>query len=585
MLVLLRLAPYFKKYKVRFLLGILFVTISNYCSTAIPPVVGAIINGLREQHANTDFITEAIIKILLLTGGSGVFMMLTRMTIIVGSRLIEYDVRNDLLRAIEKQNVSFFHQYSTGSLMAHATNDISALREFIGPAIMYSANTITTFIFAITLMVHLNASITFVALFPLPIMAYATYAIGRKVHFAFKDVQEHFGSLTSQVQEALSGVRVVRAYSREEYERIGFNKSSTEYSQKNLRLAKIQSMTMPSMMLLVGLSNVLVLSYGGFQVMQGKALLGDLSQFFIYLNQLIWPVAAIGWVMNLIQRASASTLRLTAILNSQPEIKDNVGTDNAIQSVSGEINFNNVSFRYKSRDVAVLENITLHIPNGTSLGIVGATGAGKSSFVNLIPRLQDVTSGLITIGGHEITKIPIQTLRNTIGIVQQEPFLFSLSIADNIRFGKPDATEEEVIQASKRAALHDDIATLHDGYNTIVGERGITLSGGQKQRTAIARALVREPKILILDDALSAVDTSTEEKILNGLTEIMKDRTTIIIAHRLSTVKNCDKIIVIDNGTIAEEGTHQELIQLGKLYSEMYERQLLEQEIGEYGLN
>ncbi len=584
MLVLLRLAPYFKKYKFRFLLGILFVTISNYCSTAIPPVVGAIINGLRNQHTNTDFITEAIVKILLLTAGSGVFMMLTRMTIIVGSRLIEYDVRNDLLRAIERQNVSFFHEYSTGSLMAHATNDISALREFIGPAIMYSANTITTFIFAVTLMVHLNASITFVALFPLPIMAYATYAIGRKVHFAFKDVQEHFGSLTSQVQEALSGVRVVRAYSREEYERIGFNKSSTEYSKKNLRLAKIQSLTMPSMMLLVGLSNVLVLSYGGLQVMNGKAQLGDLSQFFIYLNQLIWPVAAIGWVMNLIQRASASTLRITAILNRQPEIKDNVQTDKTIQSINGDINFENVSFRYKSRDVAVLEDITIHIPNGTSLGIVGATGSGKSSLVNLIPRLQDINSGSITISGHEIATIPIQILRNSIGIVQQEPFLFSLSIADNIRFGKPDATEAEIIRASKLAALHDDIATLHDGYNTIVGERGITLSGGQKQRTAIARALVREPKILILDDALSAVDTSTEEKILNGLTEIMQDRTTIVIAHRLSTVKNCDKIIVINAGTIAEEGTHSELIQLGKLYAEMYERQLLEQEIGEYGL-
>lgn len=510
-------------------------------------------------------------------------MMLTRMTIIVGSRLIEYDLRNDLLLAIERQNVSFFHEYSTGSLMAHATNDVAALREFIGPAIMYSANTITTFIFAMTLMVHLNASITFVALFPLPIMAYATYSIGRKVHFAFKDVQEHFGSLTSQVQEALSGVRVVRAYSREEYERIGFNKSSTEYSQKNLRLAKIQSLTMPAMMFLVGLSNVLVLGYGGMQVMNGKAQLGDLSQFFIYLNQLIWPVAAIGWVMNLIQRASASTIRLTAILNSQPAIKDNENTDRTITSVNGDINFSGVSFRYKSRTASVLNDITLRIPNGSSLGIVGATGNGKSTFVNLIPRLQDITSGSITIDGHDITAIPLQTLRNTIGIVQQEPFLFSLSIADNIRFGKPDATEEEIIKASRLAALHEDISLLHDGYNTVVGERGITLSGGQKQRTAIARAMVREPKILILDDALSAVDTATEEKILNGLTELMNGRTTIIIAHRLSTVKNCTKIIVLDEGRIAEEGTHNELIAYGKLYAEMYERQLLEEEIGVYG--
>ncbi|MBS1538761.1 MAG: ABC transporter ATP-binding protein [Bacteroidetes bacterium] len=583
MLVLLRLAPYFKKYKYRFLLGILFVTISNYCSTAIPPVVGGIINGLSHHHANTDFITTAIIKILFLTAGSGFFMMLTRLCIIMGSRLIEFDVRNDLLRAIEKQNVSFFHEYSTGSLMAHATNDVSALREFIGPAIMYSANTLTTFLFALTLMLQLNTSITLVALFPLPIMAYATYAIGRKVHFAFKDVQEHFGSLTSQVQEALSGVRVVRAYSREEYERVGFNRSSTEYSQKNLRLAKIQSLSMPAMMFLVGLSNVLVLSYGGLQVMNGKALLGDLSQFFIYLNQLIWPVAAIGWVMNLIQRAAASTQRLTAILGSNPEIKDNDITDKNIKTLQGEITFSKVTFQYISRNTPVLTDISLNIPNGTSLGIVGATGHGKSSLVNLIPRLQDVTTGEITIDGHPINTIPLQTLRSSIGIVQQEPFLFSLSIADNIRFGRPEATEEEIIQASKLAALHEDISTLKEGYSTIVGERGITLSGGQKQRTAIARALVRQPKILILDDALSAVDTATEEKILNGLQEVMKNRTTIIIAHRLSTVKNCDKIIVIEEGTIAEEGTHFELIALGKLYAEMYERQQLEQEIGEYG--
>jgi ATP-binding cassette subfamily B protein len=584
MLVLLRLAPYFKKYKYRFLLGIVFVTISNYCSTAIPPVVGAIINGLRHQHANSDFITEAIITILLLTAGSGLFMMLTRMCIIVGSRLIEYDLRNDLLRAIERQNVSFFHEYSTGSLMAHATNDVSAVREFIGPAIMYSANTLTTFIFAISLMVHLNASITLVALCPLPIMAYTTYLIGKKVHFAFKDVQEHFGSLTSQVQEALSGVRVVRAYSREEYERKGFNRSSLEYSQKNLRLAKIQSLSMPAMMLLVGISNVLVLGYGGFQVMSGKALLGDLSQFFIYLNQLIWPVAAIGWVMNLIQRAAASTSRLTAILNSQPDIEDNKQTDKTIDSLSGDLRYSHVSFRYKSRNTPVLNDISIHIPNGTSLGIVGATGSGKSSLVNLLPRLQDVTSGSILIDGHDIKKIPLQILRNTIGIVQQEPFLFSLSIADNIRFGKPEATEDEIIRASTLAALHDDISSLRDGYDTIVGERGITLSGGQKQRTAIARAIVRQPKILILDDALSAVDTATEEKILNGLSEIMSNRTTIIIAHRLSTVKNCDTIIVIDDGKIAEQGTHNQLIEHGKLYAEMYERQLLEQEIGDYGI-
>ncbi|MFN8361222.1 MAG: ABC transporter ATP-binding protein [Candidatus Kapaibacterium sp.] len=579
---LLRLLPYFKKYRVRFILGIVFVTISNYCSTAIPPVVGSIIDGLRHSTITSDIITSSILKILLLTAGSGSFMMFTRYAIIKGSRLIEYDVRNDLLRAIEKQNVVFFHEYSTGSLMAHTTNDVSAVREFIGPAIMYTANTLTTFIFAISLMIHLNASITLVGLMPLPIMAYATYAIGRKVHFAFKDVQEQFGVLTTQVQEALSGVRVVRAYSREEYERKDFNEYSKTYSAKNLRLAKLQSLSMPAMMILVGLSNVLVLGFGGMQVMNGKASLGDLSQFFIYLNQLIWPVAAIGWVTNLVQRASASTARLGKIMEYQPDIHDTTATDYSLDSIQGRVEFRNVSFQYKSRVTPVLSNITLTIPKGSSLGVVGATGTGKSTFVNLLPRLYDASGGEILIDGHSIKNIPLQVLRSSISIVQQEPFLFSMSIADNIRFGKPEATMEEVIAAAKLAALHTDIIGLKEGYETLVGERGITLSGGQKQRTAIARALLRKPQLLIFDDALSAVDTATEDVILGSLREIMHEQTTILIAHRLSTVKNCAMIIVLDKASIAERGTHEELLAKKGIYAEMYERQLLEEEIVQY---
>lgn len=509
-------------------------------------------------------------------------MMFTRYAIIKGSRLIEYDVRNDLLRAIEKQNVVFFHEYSTGSLMAHTTNDVSAVREFIGPAIMYTANTLTTFIFAISLMIHLNASITLVGLMPLPIMAYATYAIGRKVHFAFKDVQEQFGVLTTQVQEALSGVRVVRAYSREEYERKDFNEYSKTYSAKNLRLAKLQSLSMPAMMILVGLSNVLVLGFGGMQVMNGKASLGDLSQFFIYLNQLIWPVAAIGWVTNLVQRASASTARLGKIMEYQPDIHDTTATDYSLDSIQGRVEFRNVSFQYKSRVTPVLSNITLTIPKGSSLGVVGATGTGKSTFVNLLPRLYDASGGEILIDGHSIKNIPLQVLRSSISIVQQEPFLFSMSIADNIRFGKPEATMEEVIAAAKLAALHTDIIGLKEGYETLVGERGITLSGGQKQRTAIARALLRKPQLLIFDDALSAVDTATEDVILGSLREIMHEQTTILIAHRLSTVKNCAMIIVLDKASIAERGTHEELLAKKGIYAEMYERQLLEEEIVQY---
>ncbi|NBO69191.1 MAG: ABC transporter ATP-binding protein [Bacteroidetes bacterium] len=578
---LARLFPYLKKHKLRLMLGFLFVTISNICSTSVPKFVGSIVDGMQKSSINQDSVNSSIGIILLLTIGSGFFMFLTRKTIIVSSRLIEYELRNDLLSALERQSLSFYHKNSTGSLMALTTNDISAMREFLGPALMYSANTLTTFSFALAFMGALNPSITMIALLPLPFMAFLTYVIGKKVHIGFREVQEQFSTLTAQAQEAFSGVRVIRAYRRESHETKEFEHESSLYQQRNIRLAFLQSLTMPSMMALVGFSNLLVLGYGGMLVIQGKATIGDLSQFFIYLNQLIWPVAAIGWVTNLIQRAAASAKRVGDIMDMASDINDDNEFHDNVYDHSG-ITFQHVGMKYPGRTIPALEHVHFTVPKGTSLGIVGATGSGKSTIAALLPRLFDPTNGDIFIHNVSIKHIPLHELRSKIGLVQQETFLFSMSLADNIRFGKPNASIEEVHIAAELAGLAEDIATFPKGYDTIVGERGITLSGGQKQRTAIARAIIRNPEILIFDDVFSAVDTATEEHIIRGLKSLMVDRTTIIIAHRISTVALCERIIVLDQGNIVEQGTHEELLAAKGMYFDMYERQQLEEEFKHY---
>ncbi len=578
---LARLFPYLKKHKLRLMLGFLFVTISNICSTSIPRFVGSIVDGMQKARIDQQEVNASVGYILLLTIGSGFFMFLTRKTIIVASRLIEYELRNDLLIALERQSLSFYHKNSTGSLMALTTNDISAMREFLGPALMYSANTLTTFSFALAFMGALNPSLTMMALLPLPFMAFLTYFIGKKVHIGFRDVQEQFSQLTAQAQEAFSGVRVIRAYQRESFETKEFEKQSEVYQHRNIRLAFLQSLTMPSMMALVGFSNLLVLGYGGMLAIEGKATIGDLSQFFIYLNQLIWPVAAIGWVTNLIQRAAASAKRVGDIMDMQSDIHDEIEVNQQKSGIAG-IAFNGVGMRYPDRILPALDDISFTIPKGSSIGIVGATGSGKSTIAGLLPRLFDPTSGDITIDGQNIRTMPLHDLRKKIGLIQQEAFLFSMSLAENIRFGNPDASMDEVKKAAELAGLTQDIAEFPKGYDTIVGERGITLSGGQKQRTAIARAIIRNPEILIFDDAFSAVDTATEEHIIRGLSMLMENRTTIIIAHRISTVALCDSIIVLDKGHIIERGTHAELLAMNGIYSDMHQRQQLEEEFKHY---
>ncbi|MFM8179028.1 MAG: ABC transporter ATP-binding protein [Candidatus Kapaibacterium sp.] len=578
MKALLSLRPYIARYARYILSGLVFVTVSNACSAYYPRVIGATVDLMKQEGFDTSRVMTNIGIVLLLTAGSGLFMFLTRKTIIVASRKVEYDLRRDFLAGLERQDPLYFARTPTGSLMAHATNDIAAVREFMGPAIMYGANTITTFSFALALMFGLSTDITLVALIPLPFMAVATFILGRRIHVAYKRVQEQFEHVTTESQEVFSGIRIVRAFVREIQERGIFFKESHEYLERTMSLARIQSIMMPSMMVLVGSSQILVLSYGGNAVIEGRASIGDLTQFFIYLNQLIWPVAAIGWVTNIVQRAAASTGRIMSIMHRVSDLPD---TGSAAVPREVDLEFDNVSYRYAEALPYVLRGIRLRIPFRSHIGIVGTVGSGKSTLVKLIPRLFDSTEGSVLVSGRPIGEYGIESIRGAVGMVMQEPFLFSMSVRDNIRMGKMDATDEEIVVAATMARLHTEVLTFTNGYDTIVGERGISLSGGQKQRLAIARALVRRPSILILDDALSAVDTATERELLTSLNGMRTHQTTISVAHRLSSVMACDHIIVMDNGSIIEEGTHEELLSKAGHYSMLYERQRLEEEIRE----
>ena len=575
-----RLLPYLRRYRVRVIWGLVFITISNICSTTIPRVVGAAIDTIKSNSYAQEDIYWLIAQIMLLTIGSGLGMFATRRTIIVMSRYVEEDLRNDFLASIQVQAQRFYHDRSTGSLLAHFTNDIGAVREFIGPAIMYTANTVTTFLFALSWMISLNGWLTLAIVTPVPFIAWATYNLGRKIHERYRTVQEQYEHVTTQAQETFSGVRVVRAYAREQDESVRFDQISNDYYKKNMTLARINSLMMPSMTVLFNIAYVIVIGLGGYLVVGNQLTVGELTQFFIYLNQLLWPVAAIGWVTGMIQRGAASIGRLGNIMDSVPDVRNTDKTDHSISQLKGNVAFDHVSLSYQGRaETTVLSNINIAIPAGTSLGILGSVGCGKSSLVNLIPRLYDVTNGSVRIDGTDVRNIPLEVLRHDIAVVPQESFLFSDTIRCNIAFGRPEASEEQILQASRIAQLDEDIRTLTQGYDTVVGERGITLSGGQKQRTSLARAILCDPKILILDDALSAVDTDTEARILSGLAEIMKGRTTIIISHRISALRSCDNIVVMQDGQIIEEGNHAELIARDGKYADTYERQLLEQEL------
>ena len=580
---LLRLRPYLAKYKKTLAWGVCTVVISNLFVVAMPLFIGNAVDTIKhgletgELHHGRLLLDAGLIVGFSIVAGFMTF--LTRQTIIVVSRKIEYDLRNDFLSHIQKLPLGYFQNTPTGDLMAHATNDISAVRNALGPGIMYPSDTFMTFSMALTLMFIKDWSLTMMALIPLPLVSYAVYKLGKIIHAKFNERQEQYSLLTTRAQENLSGIRVVKAYVREEYESGLFEKLSWVYLKKNLVLAKAQSVMWPLMYMLVGFSLIITVYFGGLQVIAGVITIGTLTAFFTYLSMLIWPMIAFGWVTNIIQQGAASMARLAKIFDTVPEIRDTEETDILIKHISGAIEFRNVSFTHKNAAAPTLSKINLTIPQGTTLAVVGYTGSGKSTFVNLLPRLYDATEGEILIDGISIKKIPLEVLRSHIGYVPQETFLFSESITENIGYGVDGMSQEQIYEAAEISQIAKDVNEFPHQFETMLGERGITLSGGQKQRTSIARAVLRKPKILILDDALSSVDTYTEEAILGRLRSVMENRTSIIISHRISTVKDADMIIVLDKGRIAEQGTHDELVERGGIYASLHQKQLLEKEL------
>ncbi len=577
---LIYLKKYFRRYKNTIALGILFIIISNVASVFVPILIKDGINSLKED-INTKVILNYALYIVGITFISGVFQFLIRQTIIVVSRKIEYDLRQDFWAHIQKLPLRFFQNNSTGNIMAHATNDINAVRSFVGPAVMYSIDNGVLFVMIISIMISLSPSLTLYALLPLPVLSFLVYLVMRKVHKRYTRIQEKFSELTTLAQENFSGIRVIKSYVRENYEINKYTYHSNEYLKRRMDLVCLQALFHPIFFMIAGLSAIIVILIGGRMVMQNQISLGVIAAFIAYLSMLIWPMISFGFVANIIQQADASMKRLMRFFNEPYEIDDSPDTDFSIKTIEGDIEFKNVSFRYNEYLPLVLHNISLKINKGETVAFIGKTGVGKTTLINLINRMYDVTSGEILIDGINIKQIPLSVLRKNIGYVPQEIFLFSDTLENNIAYGLNGYDKSLIEYVSEIAQLTKDVKDFPDEFNTILGERGITLSGGQKQRTSLARALAIDPKILILDDSFSAIDTHTEEEILKRLKEFMKNRTSIIISHRISTVKDVDKIFVIDKGKIVEEGKHEDLISLGGIYAELYYKQLLEDELKE----
>ena len=574
------LKKYFLRYKGKLLLGILFIILSNVAGVYVPILLKESIDSLQ-KNISTAKLLEYGLLILGATLVSGVFRFYIRQTIIVISRRIEYDLREDFWNHIQKLPLRYFQNNSTGNIMALATNDISAVRMFVGPAVMYSIDTFVTLVIVIGLMIAISPSLTLFSLLPLPFLSYFVYRVSKKIHKKFTLIQEKFSELTTKAQENFSGIRVVKSYVREDYEISQFERLSGDYLFRQMDKVKIQALFQPILYIIAGISVIVVIGAGGVMVIKGQLTLGDISAFVIYLGLMIWPVIAFGWVANIVQQSEASMKRLKAILSEKPEIEDTEKTDHSIIGIEGEIELRNVTFRYRPELPYVLNNVNIKIEKGKTVAFIGRTGVGKSSLVNLIPRLYDTTSGAVMIDGRDVRELPVNILRGNIGLVPQETFLFSDTLENNILYGQKGGGREAAEKAAVIAGLTKDIENFPKGYETVLGERGITLSGGQKQRTALARAIAINPKILILDDSFSAVDTHTEEEILLRLKEFMKGRTSIIISHRISTVKEADEIFVIDSGIIAERGTHQQLVELGGIYADIHQKQLLEEELKE----
>lgn len=574
------LNKYFRRYKKKLALGVVFILISNVAQVFIPIFLKGGIDDIQ-QNVSYSKLFEYGLLIAAAALISGVFRFLIRQTIIVVSREIEYDLRQDFWAHIQKLPYRYFQNNSTGNIMAHATNDISAVRSYVGPAVMYSVDTISKFLIIIAIIVSISPLLTLYTLLPLPFLSYFVYKLSKKIHKKFTLIQESFSNLTTKAQENYSGIRVIKSFVREEGEIESFTKQSEDYLNKTMDKVKIQALFQPILYTIAGLSVIIVVWAGGAMVIDNTLTLGDISAFVIYLGMLIWPMIAFGWILNIIQQASASMKRLIKIFNEELEIRDSASTRYSINSIKGKIEFQNVSFKYRDNLPNVLENINLTIEPGETAAIIGRTGTGKTTLINLIPRLFDPTEGKVLIDGYPVNEIPLKVLRSNIGLVPQETFLFSDTLKNNILYGARSKDDEVVKLVSEISQLNKDVESFPKGFETMLGERGITLSGGQKQRSSLARALAIDPKILILDDSLSAVDTNTEEEILKRLKEFMKDRTSIIISHRISTVKDADKIFVLDDGKIVEQGKHDELVAKAGIYADLHYKQLLEEELKE----
>ncbi|TDI09990.1 MAG: ABC transporter ATP-binding protein [Acidobacteria bacterium] len=572
---LFTLIPYLKKYQAKIIIGATMVLLTNIVAVVSPWILGNAIDRLYLEISR-DILLYYASLLIAASAVEGLFRFLMRRTLIGVSRNIEYDLRNDLFSHLQSLSPSFYQRNPTGDIMSRATNDLSAVRMVLGPGIMYSINTLFTAVLTISILVTLNLQLAILTLLPLLAVSVCVKYFGNQIHQRFERIQEQFATLTTLAQENVSGIRVVKAYNQEEAFIGRFQEANQDYVDRSLSLVRVWGVFNPLLAFLLGLSSVGLLWYGGRQVIQGSMTVGDFVAFMAYLSMLTWPTIALGWVINIFERGSASMGRMNQIFQSRPEIRDE--SSSTLSTLEGHIQVNNLTFSYNG--TPVLKNVSFEIPAGQTLAIVGRTGSGKSTLVNLLCRLYQVPEAGIFIDGSDINNIPLETLRTHIGYVPQETFLFSETVQQNIAFGRPEASLQSIQESAKISNIWPDIQEFPRKFETFVGERGITLSGGQKQRIAISRALLVNPRILILDDALSSVDTDTEEKILQGLAGEFTNRTVILISHRISTVKMADQILVLEKGEIVERGTHDELLKTEGHYATLYERQLLKKELG-----